>query len=248
MAIIYSNGAKMVLLKNKWLRSFKITVIILLVSSLVYSCSGGLKISSRSMPKIKSGYAIQKNEPIGILDEGWHTGLIVPASVLTKQLNKLKQWFPKNTMYFVFGFGNRKYYMSQNPGLGSAIAALFPSKSVIRVQALFENPKEYFSNYAKIRWVCFSSSQLQRLDVYISDYLSESPKNRLVMLKKGLSGDSYFFASPGIYDAFYTCNTWTVNALHFSGLPINDRGVIFSYQVLSKINNLKLQKEINCKN
>ena len=223
------------------IRHFNVIFIVLILSFLISGCSGGLNISSKSIPKLQSGLA-KIDEPVGVIDEGWHTGLILSTNELNQSLSILKDWFPKNTKYFVFGWGNRKYYMSSNPGLWTGLKALFPSKSVMFVQGLSENPKQIFSNSVKIRWIYFSQIELQRLDIYIWDYLTKNSKGRLIALKKGLSGHSYFFASPGIYDAFYTCNTWTLHALHFSGLPINDEAVIFSSQVMSEISTLKSLK------
>lgn len=224
-------------------------LFIVLVIFLISGCSGGITISQKSIAWIKKHpYATKKSELIGVVDEGWHTGLILSANELNQPLNTLKHWFPKTTKYFVFGFGNRKYYMLPNPGLGTALAALFPSKSVMFVQGLTKKSQNAFLKNVKIAWICLSPIELQRLDVYIANYFTKKRNGKLIKIGKGLSYCSHFFKSPAVYDAFYTCNTWTANALHFSGLLINYKGVLFSAQIMSEINNMKSLRQISCKN
>lgn len=179
-----------------------------------------------------------KAEAIGIVDEGWHTGLILPVPTLDTSLTDLCAWFPKTTRYLVLGWGNRPFYMSSHPGIDMAIAALFPSASVLLAQGLPESPGTAFLPGARIRWVCVSRSGVEHLDTYLADYLQKDARGRLAYLGKGPFPDSRFFASPGTYDAFHTCNTWTATALHIAGLPVDPQGVLFAGQVMSAIHRL----------
>jgi hypothetical protein len=45
---------------------------------------------------------------------------------------------------------------------------------------------------------------------------------------------SLFYASSGTYSGFYTCNTWTADALRVGGLPVSSDGVLFAGQVMDR--------------
>ncbi|WP_414041949.1 DUF2459 domain-containing protein [Acidithiobacillus sp. M4-SHS-6] len=53
---------------------------------------------------------------------------------------------------------------------------------------------------------------------------------------------SKFFASPGTYDAFHTCNAWTITALKIAGYPVHPAGVIFAGQGVGQLNKLSVCK------
>jgi len=172
--------------------------------------------------------------PIGVVDEGWHTGLIVPAEAVGPSLAGLRHWFPE-ARYLVFGWGNRDFYKATNPGAGMAIAALFPSRSIVFVQALRGFPKKALAPDMDVRWLCVSRTGIRKLDVFLENYIKKGPHGELISVAPGLLPHSQFFASTGTYDAFHTCNTWTAQTLHVAGLPIGAGGVMFARQVISEI-------------
>jgi hypothetical protein len=47
--------------------------------------------------------------------------------------------------------------------------------------------------------------------------------------------DGLFYAAQSEYNLFHTCNAWTADALHEAGLPISGDNVIFSGQVMSRV-------------
>jgi uncharacterized protein (TIGR02117 family) len=175
---------------------------------------------------------------IGVLDEGWHTELVLPVRALGPSLADLHHWFPE-AKYLVYGWGNRNFYMATHPGPGMAIAALFPSSSVVFVDGLPEHPKNALPPDAHLRWICVSRTGVWRLDAYLGDFLRMGPRGTPVSLAPGPFPGSRFFASTGTYDAFHTCNTWTAAALKFAGLPVSDKGVMFAGQVMSEVRPLR---------
>lgn len=174
---------------------------------------------------------------VGILREGWHTGVVIPVAEAGPGLSALRRWFP-NAEYVAFGWGNRAFYTATHPGPGAAIAALLPSRSAMLVEGLPARPKQALPTDARLRWVCASPREVARLDAYLHDYLAPNADGQPTSIAPGSWPDSRFFAAEGTYDAFHTCNTWTLAGLAFAGFPVHAEGVVFSAQVTRRTESL----------
>lgn len=146
-----------------------------------------------------------------ISSNGFHTSFILPVR------NGLYDWHEDFSMepevrYVEFGWGNKDFYMSRDFSLKATLEALFPSKTVVHVAFLGDEPE---------RW--FSRSRNQRLQLCPEDYESivryirasfqtDSLGNK-IYLGEGLYGPSSFFKGKGRYHAFNTCNTWVAEGL-----------------------------------
>ena len=216
-------------------------VMATMATAMLASCATGLPPSvatKQVLPPPPHFLTNSTGISIGVLDEGWHTELVLPVGALGPSLADLHHWFPE-AKYLAYGWGNRNFYMATHPGPGMAIAALFPSSSVVFVEGLSEHPKNALPPDAHLRWICVSRTGVWRLDAYLGDYLRMGPSEDPVSLASGPFPGSRFFASTGTYDAFHTCNTWTAAALKFAGLPVSDEGVLFAGQVMSEIRSLR---------
>jgi uncharacterized protein (TIGR02117 family) len=208
--------------------------VTILVSALLGGCATSLPPAQASEPAgpLSGVPPAGSGMRIGVADEGWHTGLVVSSRDLGARLVGLRRWFPE-AHYLVFGWGDRSFYMAANPGVGTALRALFPASSVLFVRGHAEPPTDL-----EVRWLCLSPVQARRLDAYLGRYLKTGLGDEPIDLGPGLSPDSHFFASTGAYDAFHTCNTWTAAALESAGLPVSARGVVFAGQVMSELRSL----------
>lgn len=132
--------------------------------------------------------------------------------------------------------GDRRFYMAAHPNSGDALAALFPSPSVVLVQTL-SSAADAVPPGGRLQWVCADRAELGKLDAYVRDSLrwrSGTP----IELEAGPLPDSRFYASSAHYDALHTCNTWTAAALQFAGLRIRAAGVLFAAQVRRRVQSL----------
>lgn len=165
----------------------------------------------------------------------WHSGIVLPDS----ELGRLAPLLRRNprASYVSFGWGNRRFYMAAHPGPSDAIVALLRSPSVVFVQAV-STPADLLETDAQVHWICADREELWRLTSYIEDSLSRSGGNP-VYLGNGPLPRSRFYASTGHYSALHTCNTWTVAALQYAGLPVRAGGVIFASQVGRRIQALR---------
>lgn len=165
---------------------------------------------------------------------GWHTGLVLPAAELGPLRPLLRGGGPPK--YLSFGWGNRRFYMAAHPGSGDAIAALWRSPSVLFVQAAAA-PADLLGGGVGIRWVCADRQEVWRLDRYIEHSLVRPASP--IDLGRGPFPDSRFYASTGHYSAVHTCNTWTIAALEYAGLPVSADGVIFAGQAERRARGLR---------
>ena len=171
---------------------------------------------------------------IGVLIAGWHTGLILPVS----ELGPLRSLLPVSPgeRYLSFGWGNRRFYMSSDPSVSDALAALFRSPSAVLVEGA-PTVRDLLPAAATYRWLCADRNAALRIDIYLMDSLRERG-GRPIVLGAGPTPESEFIASGERYDAFNTCNTWTAAALERAGLPVRAGGVIFASQLKDRVANL----------
>ncbi len=173
------------------------------------------------------GPAIASGPALGVIREGWHTGLIVPESELTGALRPLRKPLAP-APFVIIGWGQRGYYMARDPGLLTGLAALFPSASVIHVRPW--RPRPGPRSPRRRTWLHLPAGGWRGLRAFLDHAFAWRPHDRLRALgARGRRG--LFFASTGTYDAFHTCNTWTMQALHAARLPAASTGVLFAGQV-----------------
>lgn len=176
---------------------------------------------------------------LGVLREGWHTGLIVPEAELSGPLRPLRVWFA-HAPFVVIGWGERRYYMARRPGLLTGLAALFPSRSVIHVRAWRPEPR-LSRRPGQVSWLRLVPADWRGLRTFLGRAFAQTPHDRLEVLgahgRRGL-----FFAATGTYDALHTCNTWTMEALRAAGLPAASAGVLFASQVRAALRAAPLRR------
>ena len=171
---------------------------------------------------------------VGVLLAGWHTGLILPV----RELGALRSLLPvyPGERYVSFGWGNRRFYMSPDPSVSAALAALFRSPSAVLVESA-PTVRDLLPVASTYRWLCADRQEVVRIDAYLLDSLRERG-GRAIVLGAGPARESEFLASGERYDAFNTCNTWTAAALQRAGLPISAGGVIFAVQLKDRVRKL----------
>jgi hypothetical protein len=169
---------------------------------------------------------------VGVLIAGWHSGLVLPVRELGPLAPLVRR--DRRARYVSFGWGNRRFYMSARPGSGDALAALWRSRSALLIEAARTPTELAWESGTTLRWLCVTRAQLWKIDVYLEDSLTLRA-GQPIDLGPGPLPQSTFYASTGHYDALHTCNTWTVAALEYAGLPAVAAGVILSSQVGDRI-------------
>lgn len=187
-------------------------------------------------PKLPTGARTSNGQAVGVLIARWHTGLVVPSGELGS-LRVLLRSDPA-ARYVSVGWGDRRFYTAAHPNSADAFAALFPSRSVLLVQTV-ASASDAVPADGRVEWICADRIELWRLDIYLRDSLRWRAAGP-VELGPGPLPESHFYASGARYDAFHTCNTWTLAALQFAGLPVRALGVLLAGQVGRRIRALPM--------
>ncbi|HZB90059.1 MAG TPA: DUF2459 domain-containing protein [Stellaceae bacterium] len=175
-----------------------------------------------------------RQETLFVIAGGWHTEIGIPAEAMPAALAEMRRAAPE-ARYFVFGWGQRDYYMAPHPGLGDLLGAGFPGPSVLLVIPVPEEPTAYFAGDARVFALPVSAPGLARLSQFLGGYVALDAQRRPRPLGDGPDRGSRFYASSGTYSLGNTCNTWTAEALHVAGLPVSASGVVFASGVTEQI-------------
>lgn len=158
-------------------------------------------------------------EKILVISHGWHTGFVVNARDMYALQPALQQRFPAAT-YLEFGWGDRRFYQSEQFSSGLALrAVLWPTATVMHVVALPADVRRHFPASA-MREVCLSPTHLQSLLQFLASSFEQTHGEWPQPLGSGLYGDSAFYSGAGSYHLFNTCNVWTARGLQSAGFDI----------------------------
>lgn len=164
--------------------------------------------------------SVDSPKEIYVVNHGWHTGFVVPASTIQKQLPQLKERF-NNTPYIEFGWGDRGFYQAEEITSGLSVQAIFwPTESVMHVVAVPSRPDIYFAN-SDVEALCLTEVQYALLISFIEHSFLKDSDGSIIQLKNGLYGNSQFYKGEGDYYLMNTCNKWTAKGLKSAGLDIS---------------------------
>jgi uncharacterized protein (TIGR02117 family) len=172
---------------------------------------------------------------ITIVERGWHTDVCIDRNDAGHDFESLAQAFP-GSRFLCFGFGERGYVITREHGVLATLAALFPSRSALLMTVLREVPASAFGADRVVR-IGISGVGLNGLQSYLTNAVQIDGAGRPIQLGVGPYPDSVFLAATGTYDALYTCNTWTADAMRSAGLPVDDT-VIFAGGVMRQARQL----------
>lgn len=184
-------------------------------------------------------------ETLYVIARGWHTEIAVPMRSITSPTASLLEKSPPQTKYLVFGWGQRAYYMARDPSILDLLRALVPGPAVMLLIPLGRPPSEYFSTDSSVFAIPVSSAGLQRLSEFLWKYLKKDSHHIPQPLEGGPYPGSRFYAANGTYSLTDTCNTWTAEALHVSGLTVRAAGVITAGQLVEQVSRLSGTRRVS---
>jgi len=211
---------------------------IVLLVTLALACSFGGCAWSPVEPYVGR---VPAHQNLYVVASGWHTEIGIPADALSGPVASLRNALP-DARYFVFGWGQRDYYMARQPGLGDLVGAAIPARSVVLVIPLEQAPTVFFAR-ASVLTIAVSQEGIARLSQFLWDYLETDFQHLPRRVGDGPYAGSSFYASGGTYSLANTCNTWTAEALRVTGLPVSATGVVFARQVVDQVRGLAVQQQ-----
>jgi uncharacterized protein (TIGR02117 family) len=156
---------------------------------------------------------------------GVHTWIVVPT--VTSEMDwrpfapgehlKDPRWGVAS--HVALGYGNRTFYL-ETPTWGDLsmknafLAAFGRGRSLVHVDYTHDpRPDEYQ------RPLTVTRAQYRRLARHIAASFARGPDGRTVpVLGRGYTSSDMFYEGVGPYSAFYTCNSWTGEALRAAGV------------------------------
>lgn len=187
----------------------------LLLMTLILIFAGcGTSIRWRHLPETKND-----EKRLFVVSHGWHTGIIVSGNDLGHALSFLKKEMGHSPFYEL-GWGDRGFYQAKKITAKIAVQSiLWPTRSVMHVAAVPQDPALYFSNSTLIE-INTSSRGLGRLIEKMASSFKKGKNGKVIKLQKGIYGRSFFFEGVGTYHMANTCNTWTAVCLNSGGVPV----------------------------
>jgi len=192
------------------MKKISIFVCVLLVSA----CSAKPYIVN------STNITVSSSREVSIVSHGWHTGFVVPADTITKQLPQLKERF-NGAQFIEFGWGDKGFYQSVEITSGLTMQAIFwPTESVVHAVALAEKAEIHFPN-SDVKTFCLQNKSYAKLISFIENSFYKESNGDIVPLKNGIYGNSQFYKGEGDYYLMNTCNKWTAKGLSSAGMDIS---------------------------
>jgi hypothetical protein len=164
---------------------------------------------------------------IYVARRGWHTDIGFAAADLAAPLKSLATDFP-GVRYLFFGFGDSHYLMAKKQNFPVLLAALWPGPGMILATGLAAPPDMAFGGPHVIS---LSVTPAQALAAQAFVWKSLLKRNDAAQpYATGPYQGSLYYAASVRYSALHTCNTWSAEALKYSGLPVRTTGVVFAGQ------------------
>lgn len=176
---------------------------------------------------------------LGIVREGWHTAIVLPARQLTGPLASIRHMVPQ-APFIGIGWGNRRYYRERHPSVLTGLRALFPSRSVLHVTARSRREIDVLSRTRHLYWIGVAAPRWHRLQSFLLQSFTRGPRGAFVIVGPRTRHGN-FFASSKTYDVWHTCNTWTAEALQMVGFH-EQAPVLFAEQVTADLNPFAAQR------
>lgn len=161
-----------------------------------------------------------RSTSVYVVSHDWHASLIIPGDQVNLAIPDLKDRFGE-VAYYEIGWGDEGFYQASEITTGLTLQAMFRSKgAVIHIVAVPSSPTEYFSGSEVIE-TCINQAEADSLRTFVANSFVYDSAGHVIMLAKGIYGDSQFYEGEGRYNLLNTCNKWTAKGLSSAGMDIS---------------------------
>ena len=179
-------------------------------------------LSAFFLPKISVNSSVVqegKTIPVYILSNGIHTDIVLPVK------NHLFDWTQKvkfentiakdSTAQFVaFGWGDKGFYLETPTWADLKLSTALKAASGFSTSAMHTTFYKSLKENEQCKKILISESEYQRLVSYITNSFQLDSESFMKIETSAVYGkNDAFYEAKGSYSLFYTCNTWTNNAL-----------------------------------
>ncbi|GGB65387.1 hypothetical protein GCM10007424_01650 [Flavobacterium suaedae] len=193
-----------------------------------------------SIIPVNSNIANQGDITVYINSNGVHTDIVVPVK------NNIKDWttvIPFShtiandslAQYVAFGWGDRAFYLETPQWSDLKASTAFNAAFHLGTSAMHTRFYRTLQEDEECIKLKISKSNYKKLVTYIDNSFAYSESKQV----KWIANRSYnnydaFYEAKGKYSLFYTCNTWTNNALKAANQKaalwtLYDKGILYHY-------------------
>ena len=174
-----------------------------------------------------------RDQAVYVVSNGWHTAIVVPTLRASEVLPEAGD-FPE-AAYLEFGWGDRVYYRTKDPGLAIALeAALTPTPAVMHVTGRPRPPMQIPDGDEVVSLALTKSGLRGLIEAIAGDFIRRQG-NRAAPLSPGLNPNSRFYEAEGSFHLFNTCNTWTARMLQAGGVALSPSGVTTADELMDRL-------------
>jgi hypothetical protein len=166
---------------------------------------------------------------IDVVERGWHTDVCVQV----QDVPDLHAWLAPDfagATYLCFGFGEREFVMTREHGILATLSALWPGRGAILMTVLRDTPAAAYGA-DKVVTLQVATAGKVGLATYLNQSVQRDLLSRPVRLGDGPYAGSLYLGATANYAGYYTCNTWTADALRSAQLPV-DGATLFASTVI----------------
>ncbi|RZT39436.1 DUF2459 domain-containing protein [Cupriavidus agavae] len=173
---------------------------------------------------------------IDVVERDWHTDVCLRTADADAALLRLTAGYTGSN-FLCFGFGDRHYLLQREPGPLTLLSALLPGDGAILLTILRDTPAAAFGKDNVVR-LGVDAAGLDRLRAFLNRAVRTDGAGMPEGLGDGPYPGGLYFAATARYNGFYTCNTWTADALREAGIPILGP-VLFAEGVMRQVRTLQ---------
>lgn len=178
---------------------------------------------------------------IFILSNGVHADIVVPvkSQVIDWSENvKFQHTKAGDTVakYLAFGWGDKGFYLSTPTWADLKFSTAFNAASGLSTAAMHCTFYRKMEEGAQCKKINISKEQYQMLVAFIQNSFQQKNDQIIKIETDAVYGNhDVFYEAKGSYNLFYTCNTWTNNALKAASQKaslwtVHDKGIFYHYQ------------------
>lgn len=154
-----------------------------------------------------------------ILTNGVHTDIVLPvkseaidwSTIVPFTDTKAK----KEAKYIAFGWGDKGFYLDTPEWKDLKFSTAFKAAFWLGESAMHTTFYNEMNVGEDCKTIQMSMEEYQQLISYIKNSFDTDPNNKVELIKTDAvyGNNDSFYEAKGSYSLFFTCNTWTANAL-----------------------------------
>jgi uncharacterized protein (TIGR02117 family) len=172
----------------------------------------------------------ERSQVVYVVRRGWHSGVALPTADWPQRDWPLLTTF-HDARYLEFGWGDADFYQEDEPGAGTALAAvLWPSSTVMEVVPLQVAPPPGTGDFDAVA-VHVTNSELKAIASSLAASF-EQPVSPTGKTYRTADGEARFYRARGNFYLFRMCNRWTAQLLQLAGCSVSPRLTMTAGQVI----------------